>query len=127
MAGASRAQRPERGKPNQPSRHIVTGACGTPALAKYDPAENSVTEHHQETSDDDRGDHLGRPVGSQAAIYAGLFIFSRGHRRLLKNGRTCRRGHLEKEYLFHDHTTSEGKSGPRIRLRFARARLRQDH
>jgi len=125
MAGASRAQRPERGKPNQPSRHIVTGACGTPALAKYDPAENSVTEHHQETSDDDRGDHLGRPVGARAAIHAGLLVFSRGHWRLLKNGRTCRRGHSEKEY--HDHSTSEGKSGPCIRLRFGRARLRQDH
>jgi hypothetical protein len=31
------------------------------------------------------------------------------------------------EYLLHNHSASEGKSGPCIRLRFARARLRQDH
>ena len=43
-----------------------------------------------------------------AAIHAGLFVFSRGHRRLLKNGRTCRRGHLEKEYFF---TTTQLQRG----------------
>ncbi|MGA9004251.1 MAG: hypothetical protein WB504_17450, partial [Pseudolabrys sp.] len=45
--------------PNQPLPHIIIGVPRSlPALSKYDPTKEAVSEHRRDSRDNDRGDHF---------------------------------------------------------------------
>jgi len=115
-AGASRAQRLERGKPNRPSRHFLhVGAApsATPApdirrqKARRDTRGRSSTRAFQS----------GPPDPYRACLCPWSpkpqHRFRRAERPQLKNGRTyAARPFAEVRYLLHSHSVQRGRVAP---------------